>query len=144
MQVRGTGALITGGASGLGAATARRLHAAGALVTIFDRDADKAASLVDELGDGAAAFAGDVTSEADTLGAIAAATDRASLGIVVAVPVGPAAGAGRSTATGNPTARRSSRTPSTSTWWAPSTPRASPPRPCPVLPPAPTTSGASS
>ena len=94
MQVQGTGALVTGGASGLGAATTRRLHAAGAVVTVFDRDGDKAGALVDALGDRATAFVGDVTSEDDTRGAIAAATDRAPLGIVVAC-AGGARGGGR-------------------------------------------------
>ena len=43
MQISGQGALITGGASGLGLATARRLVAAGAHVTIIDIASSKGA-----------------------------------------------------------------------------------------------------
>ena len=39
MEIEGVNALVAGGASGLGAATARRLHAAGANVTIADLNA---------------------------------------------------------------------------------------------------------
>ena len=41
MLIEGARALVCGGASGLGAATARRLHAAGALVTIADVNAER-------------------------------------------------------------------------------------------------------
>ena len=41
MQISGTAAVVTGGASGLGEATARALAAKGAKVAIFDRDTDK-------------------------------------------------------------------------------------------------------
>ncbi len=47
MLIEGARALVCGGASGLGAATARRLHAAGALVTIADIDAERGAALAD-------------------------------------------------------------------------------------------------
>ena len=53
MELKGIGALVAGGASGLGAATARELTARGARVAIVDRDGDRAATLADELGDGA-------------------------------------------------------------------------------------------
>lgn len=43
--------LVCGGASGLGAATARRLHQEGATVVIADRDAGLAADVARELGD---------------------------------------------------------------------------------------------
>jgi len=94
MKVTGSAALITGGASGLGLATAQRLSAAGAIVTIFDRDAEKAHAVAGTLGHDARAVAGDVSSEEDTLAAIATATDRAPLGIVVAC-AGGARGGGR-------------------------------------------------
>ena len=51
MEVAGAGALISGGASGLGEATSRRLHAAGAAVVIADLNADKGNALAAELGD---------------------------------------------------------------------------------------------
>ncbi|UYO01244.1 MAG: SDR family NAD(P)-dependent oxidoreductase [Devosia sp.] len=50
MDVAGKVAFITGGASGLGAATARALTDAGARVAIFDRDADKGMAIAKELG----------------------------------------------------------------------------------------------
>lgn len=42
MEVKGNVAVITGGASGLGEATARRLASLGAKIAIFDRDMDRA------------------------------------------------------------------------------------------------------
>jgi 3-hydroxyacyl-CoA dehydrogenase/3-hydroxy-2-methylbutyryl-CoA dehydrogenase len=51
MKVEGAGALISGGASGLGEATARRLHAAGASVVIADLNTEKGEALAGELGD---------------------------------------------------------------------------------------------
>ncbi len=62
--------LVTGAASGLGAATARRLVAAGAKVTLFDRHADGVARMAQQLGASTLGIAGDVTSEADVAGAI--------------------------------------------------------------------------
>src|SRR3954454_15180773 len=53
MRIDGTSALVAGGASGLGAATARALHAAGAAVVIADLNPDKGQALADELGEGA-------------------------------------------------------------------------------------------
>ena len=50
MQLPGAGALVVGGASGLGEATARRLSADGALVTIADVDERRGQALADELG----------------------------------------------------------------------------------------------
>jgi 3-hydroxyacyl-CoA dehydrogenase/3-hydroxy-2-methylbutyryl-CoA dehydrogenase len=50
MKIDGASALVAGGASGLGAATARRLHAAGARVTIADLNEDKGSALAGELG----------------------------------------------------------------------------------------------
>jgi NAD(P)-dependent dehydrogenase (short-subunit alcohol dehydrogenase family) len=51
MRIEGTGALVMGGASGLGAATARRLHARGARVVIADLNAERGQALADELGE---------------------------------------------------------------------------------------------
>jgi NAD(P)-dependent dehydrogenase (short-subunit alcohol dehydrogenase family) len=50
MNIEGSGALVAGGASGLGEATARRLHERGAVVTIADVDADKGETLASDLG----------------------------------------------------------------------------------------------
>jgi NAD(P)-dependent dehydrogenase (short-subunit alcohol dehydrogenase family) len=50
MNIEGSGALVAGGASGLGEATVRRLHAEGAAVTIADINAEKGEALADELG----------------------------------------------------------------------------------------------
>jgi NAD(P)-dependent dehydrogenase (short-subunit alcohol dehydrogenase family) len=49
MRIEGSSALVAGGASGLGAATARRLRAAGADVTVADVNADKGEALAAEL-----------------------------------------------------------------------------------------------
>ena len=61
MQISGKTALVTGGGSGLGAATARCLAAEGAFVIVVDRDADAATGVAQEVG-GIAAIA-DVTDE---------------------------------------------------------------------------------
>ncbi|MCS7070025.1 MAG: SDR family NAD(P)-dependent oxidoreductase, partial [Anaerolinea sp.] len=73
MQLQGKTALVTGGASGLGAAVARRFIAAGANVVILDRDGTRAETLAQELGATARAAAADVTSEAEVGAAIALA-----------------------------------------------------------------------
>jgi NAD(P)-dependent dehydrogenase (short-subunit alcohol dehydrogenase family) len=62
MQIQGTTALITGGASGLGEATARRLHGAGANVVLVDLQQDKGESLARKLGDKARFVKADVCS----------------------------------------------------------------------------------
>src|ERR671923_2299775 len=51
MDVKGASALVAGGASGLGEATARRLHAAGASVVIADLNAERGEALAAELGE---------------------------------------------------------------------------------------------
>jgi NAD(P)-dependent dehydrogenase (short-subunit alcohol dehydrogenase family) len=50
MRIEGSSAIVFGGASGLGAASARSLHAQGAIVTIADVNAQKGAELASELG----------------------------------------------------------------------------------------------
>lgn len=77
-------ALVSGGASGLGEATARRLAHDGFRVVVFDRNAEAAAALAAQLGGGAQAFAGDVT---DPVAVQAAVDDAASspLGLRVVV-----------------------------------------------------------
>jgi 3-hydroxyacyl-CoA dehydrogenase / 3-hydroxy-2-methylbutyryl-CoA dehydrogenase len=61
MQIEGKSALVVGGASGLGAATARRLHADGASVVIADLNAEKGKALADELGERATFVEANVT-----------------------------------------------------------------------------------
>jgi NAD(P)-dependent dehydrogenase (short-subunit alcohol dehydrogenase family) len=73
MRIEGSGALVVGGASGLGAATARRLAADGARVTIADKNAERGQALADELG---VAFAAcDVTDADSVQAAVEAAGD---------------------------------------------------------------------
>jgi NAD(P)-dependent dehydrogenase (short-subunit alcohol dehydrogenase family) len=75
MKIEGSSALVVGGASGLGEATARRLHEHGAALTISDVNADKGQALADELGAGFAQA--DVREEAQVEAAVtqAAAAD---------------------------------------------------------------------
>jgi NAD(P)-dependent dehydrogenase (short-subunit alcohol dehydrogenase family) len=73
MNIAGNIALVTGGASGLGLATARNLHAAGASVVILDLPGSNGIAVAKELGPRAAFSAGDVTSPADVDAALDAA-----------------------------------------------------------------------
>ena len=56
MEIEGASALVAGGASGLGAATAQALHERGASVVIGDLNAEKGEALAESLGDGRARF----------------------------------------------------------------------------------------
>lgn len=81
MQITGQGALITGGASGLGLATARRLASAGAQVTIIDLPNSAGEEIAAELG---GVFApADVTSAEQVAAAVASAQAVAPLRVVV-------------------------------------------------------------
>ena len=72
MEIQGTGVLVAGGASGLGAATARTLSDAGARVTVADLDEERGAVLAEEIG--GEFVAADIT-DAD---AVQAAVERAA------------------------------------------------------------------
>jgi NAD(P)-dependent dehydrogenase (short-subunit alcohol dehydrogenase family) len=73
MRIEGSGALVAGGASGLGAATARRLQAAGGRVTIADVNAERGEALAAELD--AAFVPCDVTKPEQVEAAVQAAGD---------------------------------------------------------------------
>jgi 3-hydroxyacyl-CoA dehydrogenase/3-hydroxy-2-methylbutyryl-CoA dehydrogenase len=83
MRTEGTNALVVGGASGLGEATARRLHADGAAVVIADLNADKGAALAAELGDGAGFVEANVLEAGQIQAAVDAATADGELRISV-------------------------------------------------------------
>jgi NAD(P)-dependent dehydrogenase (short-subunit alcohol dehydrogenase family) len=76
MQLADHTFLVTGGASGLGAATARRLARAGAKVVISDINAEQGPRLAAELGSSAAFVATDVTDGAQLGKAVAAAREK--------------------------------------------------------------------
>jgi NAD(P)-dependent dehydrogenase (short-subunit alcohol dehydrogenase family) len=67
--------IVTGGASGIGRATAARLVAEGARVAVVDIDADGAAGVAAELGPEVLALGADVSSEADVMAYFAAAAE---------------------------------------------------------------------
>ncbi len=72
MEISGAGAILTGGASGLGLTTARALAAAGAVVTIIDLPSSPGAERAAEFG---GAFAPADVTDADQ---VAAAVDQAA------------------------------------------------------------------
>ena len=68
MNIAGLGAIVTGGGSGLGEATAERLANAGAKVAIIDMNATAAAQVAARIG--GLALPGDVTDEATMIAAL--------------------------------------------------------------------------
>jgi NAD(P)-dependent dehydrogenase (short-subunit alcohol dehydrogenase family) len=73
MRIDASAALVAGGASGLGEATARELHARGASVVIADLNADRGQALVDELGERVEFVRADVSDPDAVAGAVDAA-----------------------------------------------------------------------
>jgi NAD(P)-dependent dehydrogenase (short-subunit alcohol dehydrogenase family) len=71
MDIQGKAALVTGGASGLGAATARELARQGAMVAVLDRNADGAKAVAAEIG--GIGVGCDITDTASVLAALEAA-----------------------------------------------------------------------
>jgi NAD(P)-dependent dehydrogenase (short-subunit alcohol dehydrogenase family) len=78
MKVDGSAAIVVGGASGLGEATVRALHARGADVTIADVNADKGMALAGELGDRTQFVSCDVSDESQVEAAVARAAESAA------------------------------------------------------------------
>jgi NAD(P)-dependent dehydrogenase (short-subunit alcohol dehydrogenase family) len=76
MELKDKVAVITGGASGLGKATAEKVIAAGGKVAIFDLNEDLAQATAKELGPDAAAFKVNVAEEDSVEAAVAGTMDR--------------------------------------------------------------------
>jgi NAD(P)-dependent dehydrogenase (short-subunit alcohol dehydrogenase family) len=81
MNIQGSAAVVTGGASGLGLATAKRLSAAGAKVAILDLPSARGAEAAEEFG--GIFVPADVTSEADVTAALDAAAELGPIRVAV-------------------------------------------------------------
>lgn len=81
MDIAGAAAVITGGASGLGAATARRLAAGGAKVVVVDLQDDLGDAVADQVG--GAYVRGDVSDPTEVQAAIDTAVELGPLRILV-------------------------------------------------------------
>ena len=92
MEIRGRTFLVTGGGSGLGAATVRRLAHEGANVLIADVDEEAGEELAADIGDGTRFVRTDVTDETSTQGAFDVARDvfGGLHGLVNCAGIGPA------------------------------------------------------
>ena len=92
MEIQGRAFFVTGGGSGLGAATVRRLAQDGANVLIADVDEEAGEELAADIGDGARFAHADVTDEKSTQGALDAARDTFGglHGLVNCAGIGPA------------------------------------------------------
>ncbi|HYR61499.1 MAG TPA: SDR family NAD(P)-dependent oxidoreductase, partial [Actinomycetota bacterium] len=94
MKLAGRTAVVTGGASGLGRATAVALHEAGAFVALVDLPGSPGPDAVQALGDGVGFFPADVTS-GEELDAALSAAEATFGGIDVAVNCAGVATIGR-------------------------------------------------
>ena len=83
MEIRDNVALVTGGASGLGLATVKELHANGARIVILDLPSSRGQEVAAELGDRAVFSPGDVTSPDSVTAALDAAAGLGTLRITV-------------------------------------------------------------
>jgi NAD(P)-dependent dehydrogenase (short-subunit alcohol dehydrogenase family) len=83
MELKGAVALVTGGASGLGLATAQRLAAGGARVVVVDLPGSDGERAAEQLGEGAVFAPADVTDEAAVSAALDAADRLGPLRVVV-------------------------------------------------------------
>jgi NAD(P)-dependent dehydrogenase (short-subunit alcohol dehydrogenase family) len=91
MQLKDSTLIVTGGASGLGAATVRRFHAGGARVVIADVNVEAGQKLAAELGERAIFCKTDVTSESDAQATVDAAAKLGPLtGLVNCAGIGGA------------------------------------------------------
>jgi NAD(P)-dependent dehydrogenase (short-subunit alcohol dehydrogenase family) len=92
VEISGNVALVTGAASGLGEATARRLHSHGAALVLADLSADAGEAFAKELGSNAMFVRCDVTSEDDVSAAVAAGAEMGRLSMSVHCAGGGIAG----------------------------------------------------
>jgi NAD(P)-dependent dehydrogenase (short-subunit alcohol dehydrogenase family) len=92
MDIKGSSAIVTGGAGGFGEATVRRLVAMGAKVVIADLSEEKGEALAGELAGDTVFVKTDVTDEASVQAAVDAAVTLAPLRLSVAVHGGPPVG----------------------------------------------------
>jgi NAD(P)-dependent dehydrogenase (short-subunit alcohol dehydrogenase family) len=81
MDITGASAIVTGGASGIGAAAARALAAKGALVVVADLQEDKGSALADEIGGSFCHV--DVTNTDDIINAVEMAKSMGPLRVLV-------------------------------------------------------------
>ena len=79
MRIEGSVGLVTGGASGLGEATVRKLVSQGARVVIVDLNADRGKKLAAELGEAATYAQADVSNAEEVQAAVDQATSMGTL-----------------------------------------------------------------
>lgn len=83
MNIDGAVAIVTGGASGLGHATARALHHRGAQVVLIDLPGSRGSDAAAEIGEGAHFVAADVTSPDEVAAAVDFAAGLGDLRVAV-------------------------------------------------------------
>jgi NAD(P)-dependent dehydrogenase (short-subunit alcohol dehydrogenase family) len=83
MQIGGVSALVSGGGSGLGEATARELAKRGARVTLLDLERSRGGEVARDIGSAAQFVVGDVTDEAQVRAGVEAAESPGPLRVLV-------------------------------------------------------------